>query len=407
MASIEKRSRNGLNRWRVVWREDGQKQQRTFKIEDAAQRFLAKVKAYGDHWPPGEDPRTGRRVESVTFGEWAVKAIGRRSLANERTKTDYLRDVDRHMKPLLPLALDEVTADDVIGWMAGLTEAKLSAKTIGNLHGLASSVMADALSQYPPLVTHNPFANRFHRSARVRTEEMVMLTPQEFGTLLGYVRPEYAALIRLLAGTGLRYGEATALTVGDVDLLGRRKTLTVTKAWKRTGPSQYAVGEPKTARSRRTLVLSSELIELLIPVVSARNSGELLFPCAGGGRLPHIEVYKRGWSPAVARANVCDACYEPQRDGRRNRPTLPKACEHGLGKAPRIHDLRHSHVSWLIAEGIGLPVISRRLGHSSITITMDRYGHLDPSLDDSVNAAVDRALAATGFAVAADIPFEG
>ena len=53
-----------------------------------------------------------------------------------------------------------------------------------------------------------------------------MLTPQEFAQVLKWVRPEYKPLIQLLAGTGLRYGGATALTVGDVNLLDERKTLT-------------------------------------------------------------------------------------------------------------------------------------------------------------------------------------
>ena len=64
-----------------------------------------------------------------------------------------------------------------------------------------------------------------------------------------------------------------------------------------------------------------------------------------------------------------------------------------MTKRPRVHDLCHSHASQLIAEGLPLPVISRRLGHKSIQVTIDRYGHLMPELDDAVNAAVDRGLA--------------
>jgi integrase len=223
----------------------------------------------------------------------------------------------------------------------------------------------------------------------------VFLTPQEFGTVNGWVRQEYADFTRLLFGTGLRFGEATALTVADVDLLGKRKTVTVTKAWKRTGPASWAVGEPKTPRSRRTLSLSRELCDMLAPHWSGRNGKELLFPDRLGQRLPHTEVYKRGWAPAVARANVCDVHHAPQRDGRGQVPRLPDPCDCAgvLGKVPRLHDLRHSHVAALLSEGVRLEVISRRLGHSSITITFDRYGHLDPASDIDVNNAVDRSLA--------------
>jgi integrase len=58
-----------------------------------------------------------------------------------------------------------------------------------------------------------------------------------------------------------------------------------------------------------------------------------------------------------------------------------------------VHDLRHTHAAWLIAEGRPLPSIQARLGHESITTTIDRYGHLMPDLDDGNAAAIDRAFA--------------
>lgn len=397
MASIEYRETGEGPRWRVIWRErdakgNRVKQQRTYSNEQDARIFEAKVEAYGNRWPPGEDPRPPVPVAGLTFGAWAEQAIERRRRANERTKADYRRDVERHFGKLAALSLSGLTSDHIDVWLADRQQAGLSAKTIRNLHGFGSSLLIDAMNHRPPLIDHNPFG-KLPEMSDVRTEEMVFLTHQEFGTVLGYIREEYQSLIRFLAGTGMRYGEATALTVRDVNVLGKRKTATVTKAWKRTGPANYVIGEPKTQRSRRTISLSDELVDLLIPHLSGKRGDELVFTL-NGLRLPHSEVYKRGWAPAVARANVCDAHYEPQRDGRNQRPRLPSACDcpGTLDKTPRIHDLRHSHASWLIAEGLPLPAISRRLGHSSITITIDRYGHLDPSLDAKIDAAVDKAL---------------
>jgi integrase len=401
MASIEHRLRDGNETWRVVWRQDvdgaRRKQQKTFTDPRDAEKFARLVEDRGNRWPVGYEPAPTQPARALTFGQWAQTAVDRRTRANERTKSDYRRDLANHFHTLERVPLDQLDGGHVTAWLEDRQAAGLSDKTVRNLHGFASSLLVDALAQHPPLVAHNPFARKLGELATVRTEEMTFLTPQEFDLVLGHVRDEYRPLIRLLFATGLRFGEATALTARDVDLLGKRKTLTVTKAWKRTGPSEYVVGEPKTRRSRRTLGLSSELVELLAPIWSQRRGDELLFAGPHGLRLPHSEVYKRGWAPAVARARVCPACYEPQRT-RRNpneRPRIPAPCDHDgvLEKAPRIHDLRHSHVAWLISEGVGLPAISRRLGHSSITITMDRYGHLDPSsLDDAINQAVDRAL---------------
>ncbi|MDX3849451.1 tyrosine-type recombinase/integrase [Streptomyces sp. AK02-01A] len=58
------------------------------------------------------------------------------------------------------------------------------------------------------------------------------------------------------------------------------------------------------------------------------------------------------------------------------RISAPPRPKRGLTKRPRIYDLRHTHASWLIAGKVPLPVIQARLGHESITTTVDRYGHL-------------------------------
>lgn len=396
MASIEQRVRARATTWRVVWREAGRRQQVTFADAGQAARFAHLVEGSGNRWPAGwTKPVAAAPIHGLTFGQWADRAINSRRRANARTKADYRRDLVRHFGALAPIPLAELDREHVDAWVDVLRAGGLADKTVRNLHGFGASLIVDALNHRPPLTDHNPFA-RLADAPGVRVEEMVFLTREEFGLLARHVREEYAPLIRWLVGTGMRYGEATALTVRDVDVLGRRKTGTVTKAWKRTGPTEYVIGEPKTPRSRRTIGLSDELLELLIPLIAGKRGGDLLFSL-NGLRLPHSEVYKRAWAPAVARARVCEAHYEPQRTRRSatERPRIPAPCDCPgvLDKTPRIHDLRHTHASWLIADGLPLPAISRRLGHSSIQITIDRYGHLDPSLDDAINAAVDRALA--------------
>ena len=69
-------------------------------------------------------------------------------------------------------------------------------------------------------------------------------------------------------------------------------------------------------------------------------------------------------------------------------PTLARAVEMGLTTRPRLHDLRHTHASWLLTDGVGLLVVSRRLGHESIKVTADTYGHIQPEADDAVRAVL-------------------
>lgn len=64
----------------------------------------------------------------------------------------------------------------------------------------------------------------------------------------------------------------------------------------------------------------------------------------------------------------------------------------GLSRPLRFHDLRHSHASWLIAEGAHAKAIQERLGHSSITVTMDTYGHLMPEIDEGLADLLDFRL---------------
>ena len=82
---------------------------------------------------------------------------------------------------------------------------------------------------------------------------MTVLTRDEFALLLSKVAPFYQPLVLTLVATGLRFGEATALTASDVDVSVRPATIRVTKAWKRDEDSRYYVGPPKTKRARRTI----------------------------------------------------------------------------------------------------------------------------------------------------------
>lgn len=387
--------------WRVLWRQTGLSRRQTelFGAPDDAAAFKRLVEGSGNHWPRGWVPGLGYDVAPaepvITFAEWAEQAIRRRTKANERTKADYRRDVAKHVAPYFgPLPLGEITADRVQEWVAALLAIHLAPKTIGNLHGLASSIMEDALAHRPPMASHNPFAGRLGTLPDVRTEDMEFLTPGEFDSILAHIPDWYRPLTITLVGTGLRYGEATALQVRQVDLLSSRPTLSVVRAWKRQTDSSYVAGEPKTRRSRRTLTLSTELVDVMLPMVAGKRGNELVFPSVEGHQLLNSTYYDCAWQPAVARARVCERHWLEQRVTGRVAQPLPNpcTCPGVLEKQPRVHDLRHTHVSMLIAEGIPLPAISRRLGHASITTTMDRYGHLMPDMDDDINAAVDRVL---------------
>jgi integrase len=422
VAGIEKRNNKTMApTWRVLWRENGQRQYELFTDEHNATQFRRLVEAGGNQWPYGWVKGEGFPGDgslpvhgTVTkLRDWAEDAVSLRSRASARTKADYRRDLERHVYPYLgALPVDGgITARHVAEWLDALEVSCLAPKTIANIHGLVSSIMSDGMAHRPPVCDHNPFASRLRESPDVRVEEMVFLTPAEFELIHRNVPAFYQLLALLLFATGLRFGEATAVRVADFALDGRRRTLTVVRAWKRQPDGTYRIGEPKTRRGRRTLPLSPKVAALLRAHVKGRPLEALVFPAREGGQMLNSTFHDSAWAPALARASVCGKhAGEPRETpaertarlalqrgtGRRIRPpaAAPSCdCEGVLTKRPRVHDLRHSHASQLIAEGLPLPVISRRLGHKSIQVTIDRYGHLMPELDDAVNAAVDRGLA--------------
>jgi len=183
-------------------------------------------------------------------------------------------------------------------------------------------------------------------------------------------------LALLLVGSGLRYSEATALQVKHLDLLGSVCTVRIVQAWKRQPGGPYLLEEPKTRRSQRTITVSDEVRDSLITRSADKAADELVFTTASGGQLKNARFSNYYWRPAVARVKVL-----------------------GLEKDPRIHDLRHTHASWLIAAGRPLPSIQRRLGHESITTTVDTYGHLMAEVDQGDLVALSQALS---FSTTAD-----
>ena len=168
-----------------------------------------------------------------------------------------------------------------------------------------------------------------------------VLTRERYDELLTAVPEDWQPFVAFMAGTGLRWSEATALTWADLQLDGPSPAVRVTKAWKRAdGTGQtYEFGPPKTARGVRTVTLPAHVAAELrrIRDEARPTRAQLIFRAAQGGQLRHQNWHPRVWLPAVARA--------------------------GLEPPPRIHDLRHSHVSWLVAAGVPLPVIQRRIGH--------------------------------------------
>jgi integrase len=183
--------------------------------------------------------------------------------------------------------------------------------------------------------------------------------------------PEYALLVRLAAYTGLRAGELGALRTCRLDLLRRRVEVTESVSEVR---GRLVSGPTKTYQNC-SVPIPRFLCEEIALELAGKGPSELVFSAPEGGPLRHGNFYARHFKPALRRA--------------------------GLSDAVRFHDLRRTFAGFCIAEGAHPRAIMERMGHSSITVTLNTYGHLLPGLEERVTEALDararEARAAAGL----------
>ncbi len=391
-------AKGGEETWKVRYRDAGGHQtSETFhgrRAQQEAKEFSRWMSDYGvDQALELLATRDGER-RGYTVAEWCEYHIDALSGVQADTLTRYRGYVANDLGDFGRLPLDGVTHEAVSAWVNKLakttnprTGKPTSGKTIKNKHGFLSAAFARAVTK--GLIASNPCKGT--RLPRTEQEPMTFLTHEEYLDLLGCFTMHWQPLVTFLFSTGLRWGEATALRVGDVDL--ERGTVTVTRAWKR----DRTIGPPKSRKSRRTVALSPEVVDVLEPLVGKRPADAWLFINQQGGPVRHATFHDNAWLPAVRLANGEDAQKAGAKRVARRRDGEGKIIAplgSPIGKRPRIHDARHSNASWLLAAGVPINYVQAHLGHESITTTVDRYGHVMPAAQVAIRSAISGALAA-------------
>lgn len=362
--------KTGETYYRVRYRRRGQQKALTFwgsTAEADADEFIKLLDTLGaDRAVAYWNANLERTETAITLDEWWPRYLAAVTKATVGTKITYQRVYERvWQKPLGGMPLDMIGREDVALVVNELSLTK-SDKTVRNAYGVLAGALNRAVKDN--IIPTNPVRGLDlpERTAHLETE-MRFLTHEEWGDLYDALPEHYRPLFTTLAGTGMRWGEAEALNVADISL-EPSPVVRITKAAKwNASKATREIGPTKTKKSKRTVTLPPEVVAEIGPLLG-RKGGERLFLAPRGGQLRHRTVYDE-WKAAVVRAGL-----EPQ---------------------PRIHDLRHSHVAWLVAAGVPLPVIQARLGHEHISTTIDRYGHLLPDLQAAAAHAASMALRGT------------
>lgn len=360
MASIEDRRESGRARpWRVVYRDPaGEKRSRSFARKTDAERFRSTVEAdlVRGQW---RDPRLGATTVEVWARQWLATTADQRASTRVRT----VGIVEGYVVPRWgahPLAAVEHL--DIRRWTAELTLGGLAPRSVRKVVHVLSSILGAAVDAR--LIGVNPC----DRVPLPRAEDHAQrfLEPSDVLALAEAFDPRYRAFVLVAGFAGLRLGELAGLRRSRVDLL-RGRVEVVEAAVEAGGAVRF--GPPKSRAGRRTVSIAAPVRIALDDHLAghvAPTAGALVFPAPGGGVLRASSWRQRFWMPALRASGL-----EPL----------------------RVHDLRHSAISFWIAAGVDPKQVSTWAGHSSVSFTLDRYGHLYADADERSRGRLDALLA--------------
>lgn len=354
MAHIRKHPLTGKPQ--VRWRDPaGRERAKTFLKVTDARAFKTQIE---------HEVQRGLYIDrdfgKTPFGEcavgWLESKVDLRRSSWSRDES-YLRN--HVMDAFEKVGVGAMTKSDIQSWIRDLQGKGLSPGTIKHCFRILRSILQEAVDR--KLIAESPC--RRVALPRVERQERLYLEPEEVRRLADAIGTQFKALVLCGAYLGCRWGELVGLRRSNLNL--DAGTIRIVGTLEEVAGIVRYVEDTKTAASRRTLTLPRFLIDVLREHLAMSPETELVFVGAEGGLLRRNNFRRRFWKPALAAAR--------------------------LNEGLRFHDLRHTCASILIAQGAHPKEIQTRLGHSSITTTMDRYGHLFPGLGAQLDESLDRA----------------
>ena len=348
--------KGGKRSYTVRWRDSANDdQQKTFKRKVDAERFERDLETSLDRGTY-IDPRARNLPVHEYLATWQAHRHHLRPTTTARDDS-YIRS---HIAPEIgDYPLNRLSRTVVKSWVQGRVAAGYAPATVRKAAGILSTALDAAVED--GLIAAN--AAKSLDLPKVEQHEMRFLTAEEVWLLADSIDPRYRALVVTGAFTGLRPGELRALRVSNLNMLARtiqvEETLIEVNGTAQPGPV-------KTQAARRQVKMPKLLVDELARHLHTypTDPDDFVFRAPKGGLLRKDNFRRRVWNLAIATAD------------------LP-----GF----RVHDLRHTHAALLIAQGEHPKVIQSRLGHSSISTTLDRYGHIFEGLDEAAADALDDA----------------
>lgn len=375
------------DRWSAFWDlplTDGQRRRQGtksgFPTKKAAQAFLTEQLAAIRR---GEFVERDRMTFAAWFQVWILAAETRLKPA---TADKYRRDFARYVAPslggvqlqsLTAVELDRLYSDLLAGRHAGPrsgrspADGKLSDTTVGHVHRLVHKMLADALKK--GLVARNvASAATPPKQVQPGQQELAVWAPDQLRQFLAAVAEHrLSALWRLLVLTGCRRGEALGTRWSDIDLETGRWVIRRSRGVVNGSPVE---GATKTGRVR-AVSLDPGTVAALRAHRARQNAEKLAWGTAYQDS-GHVFAHEDG---APLHPNVTTR-------------TFVRLTEQAGLPRIRLHDVRHSAVTAMLARGEPVLTVSRRVGHASTAFTQDVYGHVLEQMDRGAAARLAEAI---------------
>ena len=344
-------------------------------IDPSRQTFAEYLR---DEWLPSHEPVTGRAGR------------GHRGKVGVQTWESYRGDLERNVNPRIGgIALQKLTPSDLnrlydeLEQSGGQAGAGLSPKTIANIHGVIHKALGDAVKLGK--VGRN-VADAVEKPSAAKPAHDIW-TPEQLRAFLNDVREDRLyAMWLLFATTGMRRGEVAGLAWNDVDLLAAQVRITRTLGVVQNKPTWKP--RPKSAAGERLMALDPMTTQALREHRKQQNEERLLVGAAWQRRQTdwrgeHRDDLVFTWPDG--------SLINPQRLSK----WFARHCERADLPPIRLHDVRHTYASAALANATGwheMKLISQRLGHANIAITLDTYSHVLPAADEQAANTLARVI---------------
>lgn len=315
---------------------------------------------------------------SVYLAYWLETLTGK---VSNRTRQDYIDYVRRYVDPILGhVEVGSITPLHIETMHLAMKKKGLSSRTIIYAHTILSAALSQA-ERWKLLLGSNP-AKLVKRPRLEPTLAIHPMTAEEVAAFLNEARGhKWEALFALALDSGMRPGEYFGLKWEYLDLKTRIVRVEQTLVWARKGG--WTLESPKTRRSRRSILLASNTIELLAKHLRSQNEEQpqhgrgykyqgFVFANPNGGPLEHSSFVRRQFKPLLKEAGL-----DPTRF--------------------HLYCLRHTTATLMFlrnssGEGQDAGIVSRRLGHARTGFTQDVYAHVLPSMERAASDHLSQIL---------------